>query len=125
MMDSLVACKHSPEFRQRRTASSPKEHYNGFCLNKLQCLSDLQNVVGKCCLLAHFQDVHHSHTCPTAKMLMSLWYLSIPSTCFWVVLLAWQLRQFLIFFLYHQYLMHIKHSGLVRLFKMQTEVPVF
>lgn len=43
-MDSFVACKHSPEFRQRRTASSPKQHYNGFCLNKLQCLSDLQSV---------------------------------------------------------------------------------
>lgn len=58
MMDSLVAYKHSPEFRQFRTASSPKEHYNGFYLNNLQYLSDLQNAVRKCRLPAHFQDVH-------------------------------------------------------------------
>lgn len=67
VMDSLVACEHSSEFRHCRTASSPQEHYRGFCLKKLQCLSDLWSAEGKCCLAVPFHDAYHPHTCDTTK----------------------------------------------------------
>lgn len=50
-----------------RMAPSPQEHYSGFCLQKLQCLSHPWCAEGKCWLPVPSHDVHHPHTCHTAK----------------------------------------------------------
>lgn len=130
VMDSLVACKHSSEFRHCRIASSPKD-YSGFCLKKLQCLSDLWYVKGKVLSASPFSwctsSTHLSYSQGLKGVGVTLVTFN-TSTCFWVVILSWQFWQILILFLLppsDACNSSRKKFGLVHLFKMQRSLSQY